>query len=73
MILDSFIIHNMEHYANHLRCCAAWDKAHMHEAFTGQEWEVRRDNNAAREREARCFDHAAAHYSAMWLRGNRHD
>lgn len=63
---NSLIISALRHEAEHIARCADWDRGHMHESGTTQEWETRRDLNANRDRQARALHAAADHFKAMW-------
>ena len=66
LYLPSLYISSMRKNADTLRRSAAWDRGHMHESGTTQEWETRRDDNNRKDAEAQVWDHAADHFKAMW-------
>ena len=65
-LLPSLLVSILRREAEQIRRCAAWDRGHMHESGTTQEWECRRENNDKRDREARVLDFACDHFKAMW-------
>jgi len=65
-LLPPFIVSIMRRDAEQIRRSANFDRGHMHESGTNQEYECRRDNNNRKDREARVLDFAADHFKAMW-------